>query len=990
MGESGVWRSNHPGRMPGQPRAGELLPDPRGFHPRSPSGQFQLRDDFGAGSPDDSDALDYAAILRTLWRRKYLFLGIAVLLTGLATAIIVQLPPRYIAHALVVVGDPSETNRASRDAVPIPPPDTGAVQTAVEILHSPQLAAAVIRDLGLDSNPEFNPAAAGPDEAGFMARIRRMVSQIRAWLPGAQSVEEPDGPTASISRTIRGFLSHLQVSVRNNSRMIDVAFESRDAELAMRVANALVDHYIDRQLELRAESAKRTSDWLRQRIVQLETRVAEAERAVEEFRSRHGLFSMPGGSPLLLKQMTDVTAELATAETERAAIEARLRQYRASIDAASRSRLTADVVDSPLMEALQAEEAKVQQQLAEMSAEFGDKYPPTVGLREKLRNIHAAMRRESQRVITSIENDLHVARMKEDDLRKRLNALKEDVARMNNADVTLRALERAAEADRRILDDFMARLTTTSQNADTSWQKPDVQIASYAQLPVVPDRPRKGLLILVSGIGALTAAGLVIYLIERSDRSIRSLKELETQLRIAGLGMLPISESARLSPAQAARYGSAYREALKAAYATLFSTNDAPRVTVITSALPGEGKTTLALGLAALAAQCGNRVLLLDADFWKKGTSEALGIRTGAGLAEVLENSASPGEVIISDVVSGADIMLPGRFSRGSLLAWTRRLSELLVSLRDRYDLVIVDAPPVLSASEAVLLAQHADATVMAVRWGSTPRDAIATTAKKLRRAGAFLAGSVITMVNERQHASYGYTEGTYFSAEFECYQSAPTGAITWSSGAQEASTPARDEGKRTVSATSRHALLVIDVPDTAGAPTGHARIKAAGKRLIETINDLSYLAARSGVMVLYAQRESGRGRHLPQPQGNASDAQDNTPGSRISLRRASQHVFLKHTPDAFSSTRLNSFLRENGIEHLFIVGMDGVTSIRQTAQSALERGYLVTFIQDGVLTSSEAKWRQILQRFETLAAFAITKEEFEDFCQRLRRPVHA
>lgn len=948
---------------------------------------------FGSGStpPQDSDALDYAAFLRTLWRRKYLFIAIAALTTTLAAAIIIQLPPRYVAHALVVLGDSSETNRVSRDTAPAPPPDTGAVQTTVEILQSPQLAAEVIRELNLENHPEFNRALAERDETGVMAQFRTVMALIRTWILGPQTDSVTDDATAVLSRTAQGFLANLRVSIKNNSRMIDVAFEARDPQLAMRVANALVDRYVERQLELRSQSAKRTSDWLRERIAQLEEKVATAERAVEEFRSQHGLFSMPGGSPLLLKQMTDVSAELATAVTERAALEARLRQYRTALDSAGRNRVAGDIVDSPLMESLQTEEAKAQQQLAEMSTSFGEKYPPAVGLREKLRNIHAAMRRESQRVIASIENDLHIARMKEQDLKQRLGSLQEGVSQMNGADVTLRALERSAQADRRVLDDFMARLTTTTQNADTSWQKPDAQIASYAQLPVVPERPKKLLLILTSGIASLIGAALVVHLLEHSNRSIRSLKEVETQLRIVGLGMLPMSESARLSPSQAARYGSAYREALKATYAGLFSIPNAPRVTVVTSALPGEGKTTLALSLAALAAQCGNRVLLLDADFWKKGTSEALGLRTGAGLAEVLEGKVGFSEVIISDVVSGADIMLPGRFSRGSLLAWTRRFQELLDLLRDQYDILIVDAPPVLSASEAVLLAQHADATVMAVRWGSTLRETAAVAATKLRRAGASLAGSVVTMVDEREHATYGYTEATYFSSEFECYQTAPTGAITWPSITDGSGDRKLSEEKKAGAAARRHALLVVDVQDSpASASAGHSRTKAAVGRLIEAINTVSDMAAGSGVTVLYVRRYSGRSnrRNLAHQQARPVDgSHGGNLGTEVMLRRVSEHVFAKHGEDAFSNSRLDSFLRENQIEHLFLVGLDGVTSINETARSALQRGYHVTFIQDGIFTSSEGKWKQLLQRFESLAAFAITKEEFADFCQRLRRP---
>lgn len=992
--ESGVWRPGHGGRPPGQTEGRDLSRDAYGYVPNIPGRPFRGPGDkgfgFGPAAPEESDALDYAALLRKLWNRKFLFITIAVLATGLATAVILQLTPHYVAHALVVIGDSSEMNRPSQNAAPVLPPDMGAVQTAVEILHSPQLAAEVVRALSLEENPEFNPAIADRDTTSVMAQARTMISRVKTAILGApSSFDSGADPAAALSQTVRGFLSHLRVSIRNNSRVIDVAFDSRDAQLAMRVANALVDHYVGRQLELRSQSARRSSDWLRERIAQLDAKVADAERAVEEFRSNNGLFSMPGGSPLLLKQMTDVSAELATAETERAAIEARLRQNRASLDAVGRNRVAGDIIDSPLMETLQTEEAKVQQQLAEMSSEYGDKYPLAVGLREKLRNIHAAMRRESLRVMASIDNDLQIARMKEQDLKLRLSRLKDDVSRMNGADVALRALERTAQADRRVLDDFMTRLTTTTQNADISWQKPDAQIASYAQVPVLPERPRKGLLILVSGIASLIGSAFVVLLVERSDRSIRSLQEIEAQLGMAGLGMLPMSESARLSPSQAARYGSAYREALKATYTSLFSTPDAPRVTLITSAIPGEGKTTLALGLSAMAAQCGNRVLLLDADFWKRGSSEALGIHGGVGLAEVLERKVALNEVIISDVVSGADIMLPGRFSRGSLLAWTRRLHELVDLLKDQYDAVIIDAAPVLSASEAVLLAQYADATVMAVRWGNTPRDATAAAARKLRRAGAFLAGSVLTMVDERQHASYGYAEATYFSGEFENYQSSPTGAITWSSSSEDFGQHLPDKIRQNGGTARRHALLVVDVEETPGlSRAGHSRSKVASGRLKETINSISDIAARSGVTVIYTYRASGHAdtAALSQQTNRTSDSHAGTSGTDARLRRVSEHIFPKHNPDAFSNPQLNKFLRENGIEHLFIAGMDGVTSIKQTARSALAHGYLVTFIQDGIFTSSENKWKRLLKLFESMAAFAITKDEFVEFCERLSR----
>lgn len=998
--EGGFRRSGHAGRAPGLGETHDAAHGAHGFTRLLPGGGFHARGDGAAeprpGTTEDSDALDYSAFFRNLWRRKFLLVGIAALATSLAAAIIVQLPSHYIGHALVVVGDSSVTNRSGRDASPAPT-DPGAVQTYVELLKSPQLAAEVVRRLHLETNPEFNPALVERDQTGLMARVKGMISRVGAWCCGWQErPAAPVEPAVALSRTVDVFLHHLTVSIKENSRMIDVAFDSADPQLAMRVANTLVDSYVSEQLELRAQLARRTSDWLRDRIGQLQAEVENSERAVQKFRAENGLFSMPGGAPLLLKQMTDVSAELATAQSARGAIEARLRQLRAALKAAGRNGKTGDIaeiIDSPLMRTLDTEQAKAQQQLAELSAKYGDKYPLTVGVMRRLNSIHTAMRRETQRVLAGIENDLRIARMKEQNLSQRLARLKNDVSHMNGAGVSLSALEHKAQADRVLLNDFISRFQAISQKTDASSLSADAQIASYAQLPVSPERPKKFLLILVAGIVGLIGAVVVVLTIEKSDRSLHSLKEIESYLKIAGLGMLPVSKSAQLSAPEAARYGTAYREALKATYLSLFGRRDEPRVTAVTSALPGEGKTTLALSLAAMAAQSGQRVILLDADFWKKGASEALGFRAGAGLAEVLEGKAGLSDVIISDAVLGADIMLPGRFSRGSLLAWVNDFRELLATLRNLYAVVIIDAPPVLSASEAALLAKYADATVMAVRWGSTSRDLAAAASRKLHDAGALLAGSVLTMVDEREHASYGYTEATYFSRAFETYQSSPTGAISHASMADDSGDRASAEARKKKRAGS-HALLVIDMQKNLGSTAGwHSLSKVARDGLIESINRVSDVAAKSGMLVLYAQQELGRfaARNLAQ----ASTTKTAT-GNAMAIRpdpcltMVSELCFDKPAPDAFSNANFNNFLRQQGVDHLFIVGVDGVTSIKQTAHSALDRGYRVTFIRDGIFTSSETRWRRMLKFFESSAAFAITREEFAEFCHRLGKDVSA
>ena len=902
------------------------------------------------------EGINYSAILRRLWRRKFLLASIVV--AGIAGSVIfiAGLPAHYVAHAFVAIGDSAPRSRlvnASQGSGLVALPDTGAVQTEVEVLRSPQLALEVIRELKLDTHPEFGSAASREPPSVW--------TRITGWLFGSQVTNDSDSDgAAEQSRTIDNFLGRLRVSITNNSRMLDIAFDTSDPRLSMQIANAIVDRYMTKQLEWRLQSAQRTSGWLQDKIGKLQVKVVDAERAVEQFRAQAGLFSAPDRSPLLFKQMTDVTAELASAQTARAAIEARLGQLRGAVPAGGRGSPTSEIIDSPLMRTLDGHQAEAEQKLAEASATMGDKNPATASLRERLRNVQAAKRNEGLRVVASLEHDLKIAQLKEQDLRDRVDRLQSDIADMNRAEIKLRALERDAQADRLVLSNFMSRFKETSQESDTTSPTPDAQIVSYAKLPVSPDRPKRGLLIIIASVVSVIGGAMVVLLLDNADQRLLTLEQVEERLKLPALGMLTFSQSARLAPSEAARYGTAYREATKAIYARLFASRVSPKVIFVSSALAGEGKTTLALTLAAMAAQSRQRALLIDADFWKSGANPGWGVRADAGLAELLEGKAKLSDAIVADVASGADVILPGAFSRASLLAWVDKLPEVLEAMKSQYDVIIIDGPPALEVSEGALLAGYADATVMAIRWASTPCDAAKAGLKRLRDAGAHVAGSVLTMVSEDQQAKYGYGHGygngAYYAKPTEMYRG-ERGTLALSTDPTDAPASTSLASHSGHESTSHYALLVLDVREAISVRRrSDTPSPAACDRLITRINYTSQIATSCGIKVLYVH---GSGY---------------SPG-----KAAGSNTFIKRGADAFSNRKLDVFLRKNGVTHVFLAGVDAAMSIKQTAQSALDLGYRVTFIQDAIFTAYRNKWGQVLGGFESAAAFTMKSAEFAD-----------
>jgi capsular exopolysaccharide synthesis family protein len=427
---------------------------------------------------------------------------------------------------------------------------------------------------------------------------------------------------------------------------------------------------------------------------------------------------------------------------------------------------------------LQARELDVKRRLAEANNQYGERHPTMLALKAEAEELNNRKALEMRNLLQGLQNEVLAARSREAALGHSLEQTQGRVARLDDASVELQALEREAGASRQLLETYLARQSEITSQEKA--QEPDARVISAAVAPEAPVSPRRTLILALSLAGGLFLGSVGAIAVEQFDATVRSGDQLESLFGLTPLGLVPMLDERRLTDQKVADYVTArprsrFGEALRGLRAsTLAAAGDSgPLVLLVTSALPGEGKSLTAIALARLNAQSGARTLLIDADLRRPRLQVLLGAPTGPGLGDILQGKpVDPTAILYKDEPTGLEVLAAGDTQGDpTLLLGSIPLRRLLAGLRLRYDLIIVDAPPVLGVSDARLLASLADLTLFVVRWGATQRQDVRGALKVLREAGARLAGAALTLVDVKRHATYGYSDsGHYYYDRYTKY----------------------------------------------------------------------------------------------------------------------------------------------------------------------------------------------------------------------------
>jgi capsular exopolysaccharide synthesis family protein len=711
---------------------------------------------------------DLNHLLNALFRRRWLILGIVLGSFASAIAILLLATPRYTAETRILLeGNSYRMGTPLQPVIPVMSIDATTLNSQVEVLRSPALAREVVARLRLVEDAEFNEALQRPNA------LRRLLTTLtgsgRPW---------PTPDAGVIDRVQR----RLNVRAIDGSEVILLQFSSNEAAKAAAVANAFADAYLAQQLAAKRETTARTNLWLNDSITDLREKVAVAEQAVEDFRRQSGLVES-GGETLTSQEISGLNAQLVLTRGATAEAEARLEQVRGLAGSRDAVLAASDVLDSPLIQRLREQEAELARRQAEMASEFGPQHPRMTQLRAEAEDLQAKISLEINKVARRLENEVRVARVQEESLSGQLEQLKLRTAENNDEQIQLRALEREAEANRNLLATLLARFKEIGSQSNETLQQPDARIVSAADVPIEPSFPNTEVVLGLVLIGSLLLAGATVLLLELRDRTFHSGDEIERVLGIPSLGLVPLARHVGMAEKEGDLEGltyrsqAAFREALHTLNWTISLANkgEPPRSVLITSSQPDEGKTTIALALASFQATVGRKVLLIDADTRKAALPSRYGRPDMRGLTDVLQG-ADVSKVILRDGASGLEILPAGQPNEAALsLLASPAFDALLADLSEKYDLIVLDSPPISAVADACLLSRKVEATVFVVRWAETRREVVEHCVKLLRRAGGTLLGGLLSMVDVRKHAAYLYGDSGKYQGRLAKYYEAPT-----------------------------------------------------------------------------------------------------------------------------------------------------------------------------------------------------------------------
>lgn len=739
----------------------------------------------------DDESVDLRGIIITLRKYKWPIIATTAFFTAVTALIVSAITPEYRATATLLF----ESNR-SQTGFETPWAELEnsnlSLQTQVEVLKSRTLAERLVRELNLTEHWEYNDNLVTPDAyktAGPLAPVRNLLERVtpdQSRLP--LSTDEAGVQQLLIESAVRKLMKQTSVTALKQTNLVRVSVEGVDRVLASRLANGYGQAYIRFYLEQSTEKNSEAKNFLRDKVADLKGKLEESEQRLLRERRRVGLSG--DGGDISVQTITLFNSRLVDAKTkfEEARIQwDEVRQVNRGVNVSVLPEALNDpsvqlnylgtgyellpVVDSsPMVQRQKQLLQEAQRLVEELDNRYGDRHPRVIDAKSNLRTTARNLDRQIGNVVSAVEKRFIAAQ-------RQVRSIETDIQReeskqfdRNEGRVAIKEIELTRDSDKRFYEEALSELRTYQEK---DLQSVPMSISDIAAIPEVPVKPKKTLLVLLGFLLSMAGASTLFFILESMKETVRGIADVEKKLGIPVFGIVPVirgglfgKKSIPLVPGDFDDKRGAFEEAIRTirTSATVAELDQHNQVIMVTSSVPGEGKSTVASNLAYSMSKLENTVLI-EADMRRPGLGRALGLRSD-GLSELLAGEAYLEDCLRSNAMGQLDIIPAGRIPETHLeLLASPEFAELISLLRARYDRIIIDLAPVQAVSDAIVVGKYADSAIYVVKADGTPMPVVQRGVDRLREKGINVTGAVISQVDLSKISSYGgdyYYQGYY------------------------------------------------------------------------------------------------------------------------------------------------------------------------------------------------------------------------------------
>jgi succinoglycan biosynthesis transport protein ExoP len=744
------------------------------------AGQFSPYGPVAEGDADAGSAtmLQVRDFFGRQWRLIALATGLAIVVGAIYIAIS---PARYTAQADMIIDTKRVTWTQAEMSSENRPVEDASVESEIETTKSEKVAIAVIHRLHLDEDPEF---------VGVGAGLKHRILLLFRLTGGPEQVASKD---ELLRRVLDGVRDNLRVTRLGRSYIEEIAYTSLDRDKAAKIANTFAEAYIEDQLQAKFEATHRASIWLEQRIGELRQQASDAYKAVQDFKSENSIIIGVDGKLASEVELDQLGIALAKARADTSQAHARLDRIsrvleqrpdpgKESLDIPDP--IVTDALSSPVITKLRQQFLDDQNKESEWSARYGAGHQAARNLRAEMAALQRAIWDEISRIAESYKSELQITRSQEESIDKRMTDVFQNSSATRQSQVRLRELETAANTYRGIYETFLSRFTQSVQQQ--SFPSTEARVVTAASAPRLPSSPKISLTLALATICGFGLGVMSAFAREQVNRQIHTRAQLEKLLGTSCLAVLPAFADKRptFGKLRASHDSRVFRqlsevapfsataEALRYIKVAIDLHPTGGKVIGIISALPGEGKTTVAAGFAAFVAKSGARTLLVDADLRNPSMTRTLGYANSPGLLNMVADNSDFDGLVITDSQFKFDF-LPSSTQikplNSSDILNSPAMKQMLRTAKSDYDYVLVDLPPVLPVVDVKAVAHLFDAFVLVVEWGNTSTNEILKAIGASPLLSERLLGAVLNKADEavmRRFEGYSDRRYTYYTDE--------------------------------------------------------------------------------------------------------------------------------------------------------------------------------------------------------------------------------